>query len=63
MKRVITLQDVPAGGELRVPIGTIITPSAREAAAARGVRILELSGGAAFRVGWGSIPEPGIALH
>src|ERR1017187_2108696 len=33
MKRVITVQDVPAGGELRVPIGTIITPSAREVAA------------------------------
>jgi ribose 5-phosphate isomerase B len=42
MKRVITVEDVPAGGELRVPIGTIITPSAREVAAARGVRILEL---------------------
>jgi ribose 5-phosphate isomerase B len=42
MKRVITAQDVPSGGELRVPIGTIITPSAREVAADRGVRILEL---------------------
>src|ERR1017187_3016012 len=36
MKRVITVQDVPGGGELRVPVGTIITPSAREVAAARG---------------------------
>src|SRR4249919_2829894 len=42
MKRVITAQDVPAGGELRVPVGTIVTSSAREVAAARGVRILEL---------------------
>ncbi len=42
MKRVITAQDVPSGGELRVPIGSIITPSAREVAAARAVRILEL---------------------
>ena len=42
MKRVITVQDVPGGGELRVPVGTIITPSAREVAADRGVRILEL---------------------
>ena len=42
MKRVITAQDVPAGGELRVPIGAIVTPSAREAAASRGVRIVEL---------------------
>jgi ribose 5-phosphate isomerase B len=42
MKRVITAQDVPAGGELRVPMGTIITPSAYDLAAERGVRILEL---------------------
>jgi ribose 5-phosphate isomerase B len=42
MKRVITAQDVPAGGELRVPTGTIITPSAYEIAASRGVRILEV---------------------
>ena len=42
MKRVITVQDVPGAGELRVPVGTIITPSAREVAASRGVRILEL---------------------
>src|SRR5437867_10842666 len=42
MKRVITAQDVPASGELRVPIGAIVTASAREAAASRGVAILEL---------------------
>ncbi len=42
MKRVITAQDVPEGGDLRVPIGAIITPSAREVAAERGVRIVEL---------------------
>jgi ribose 5-phosphate isomerase B len=42
MKRVITAQDVPAGGDLRVPTGTIITPSAYELAADRGVRILEV---------------------
>ena len=42
MKRVITADDVPAGGELRVPVGSIVTPSAREVAAGRGVRILEL---------------------
>jgi len=42
MKRVITVQDVPPGGEMRIAIGSIVTPSAREAAAARGVRILEL---------------------
>ena len=42
MKRVVTAQDVPPSGELRVAVGSIITPSAREVAAARGVRILEL---------------------
>lgn len=42
MKRVITSQDIPASGDLRVPIGVIVTASARETAEARGVRILEL---------------------
>ena len=42
MKRVITAQDVPVGGELRVPVGTIVTSSAREVAAGRGVRIVEV---------------------
>jgi ribose 5-phosphate isomerase B len=42
MKRVITAQDVPVGGELRVPVGAIVTSSAREVAAGRGVRIVEV---------------------
>ena len=42
MKRVITAQDLPESGELRVPIGTLVTPSAREVAAERGVRIREV---------------------
>ena len=42
MKRVITAQDVPAAGDLRIPMGSIVTPSAREVAASRNVRILEL---------------------
>jgi len=42
MKQVITAQDVPLSGELRVPVGTIVTSSAREVAAGRGVRILEV---------------------
>jgi ribose 5-phosphate isomerase B len=42
MRRVITQQDVPGEGELRVPIGSIVTASARETAAARGVPIVEL---------------------
>jgi ribose 5-phosphate isomerase B len=43
MRRVITAQDVPDSGELKVPAGTIVTPSAREVAAARSVRIVEVS--------------------
>jgi ribose 5-phosphate isomerase B len=42
MKRVITAIDIPPAGDLRVPIGSIVTASAREVAASRGVRILEL---------------------
>jgi ribose 5-phosphate isomerase B len=42
MKRVITAQDVPDSGDLRIPEGSIVTAVARETAAARGVRILEL---------------------
>jgi len=33
---------VPAAGELRIPIGSLVTPSAREVAEGRGVRIVEL---------------------
>ncbi len=43
MRTVITAQDVPADGELRVPVGTIVTSSAREVAASRGVRIVEVA--------------------
>ena len=42
MKRVVTAQDIPAAGDLRVPPGSIVTASARELAAIRGVRILEV---------------------
>jgi ribose 5-phosphate isomerase B len=42
MRRVITAEDVPAAGDWRIPIGAIVTPSARELAADRGVRLLEL---------------------
>jgi ribose 5-phosphate isomerase B len=42
MKRVVTAQDVPQAGELRIPIDSIVTSWAREVAAARGVRIVEL---------------------
>jgi len=43
MKQVITAQDVPPSGDLRVVRGAIVTPSARELMAARGVRLLEVS--------------------
>ena len=42
MARVITEQDVPEYGELRVARGTVITPSARDRARERGVQILVL---------------------
>jgi len=42
MKRVITAADLPSSGDLRVPVGSIITAAARETAAARGIRIVEL---------------------
>jgi ribose 5-phosphate isomerase B len=42
MRRVITTQDLPASGELRVPLDAVITPSARDAAIERGVRIVKL---------------------
>ena len=42
MRLVITYQDIPQTGELQVPIGTVITPSARDVAAERGVKIVAL---------------------
>jgi ribose 5-phosphate isomerase B len=43
MRAVITERDVPQSGELRVAVGTIFTPSARDLAASRGVRVVELA--------------------
>jgi hypothetical protein len=42
MRPVITHQDIPLTGELQVAVGTVITPSARDAAAERGVKIVVL---------------------
>jgi ribose 5-phosphate isomerase B len=42
MRRVITAEDVPPSGDWRIPIDAIVTPSAREVAAARGVRLVEV---------------------
>ena len=43
--RWVTSEDVPRSGELRVPAGTIFTPSARELAESRAIRIIELREG------------------
>jgi len=42
MRRVITAEDVPAAGDLRIPIGAIVTGTARDVAAARNVRLIEV---------------------
>ncbi len=42
MRNVLTASDVPLSGELRIPIGTIVTPAAEELARERGVRIIEV---------------------
>ena len=45
MRSVFTERDIPLGGELRVPAGSILTPSARDLARDRGVKIIELKKG------------------
>jgi deoxyribose-phosphate aldolase len=57
--RWVTSEDVPRSGELRVPAGTIFTPSARELAEARAIRIIELREGQAAPA---APPEKTIAL-
>ena len=41
MRKVVTTHDLPPSGVLRVPVGTIVTPSAAEVARDRGVAIVE----------------------
>ena len=43
MRNVITTQEIPVTGDLKIPRGSIITPSARDLAAARGVRLVEVA--------------------
>jgi len=43
VKDLITQADVPASGDLKVAPGTIITPSARDLAKERGIKIVEVS--------------------
>ena len=54
MRQVFTERDIPLGGELRVPVDSIFTPSARDLARARGVKITELKKGE-------SLPPPSAA--
>lgn len=42
MRKTVTAQDVPLSGELKIPIGSIVTPSARDLARERGVLIREV---------------------
>jgi ribose 5-phosphate isomerase B len=42
VKQLITQADVPLSGELKIAPGTIITPSARDLAADRGVKFIEV---------------------
>lgn len=42
MRHVVTAIDVPLAGELRIPIGTIVTPSAYDVARERGIPIIEV---------------------
>jgi ribose 5-phosphate isomerase B len=45
MRPVFTERDIPLGGELRVPPGSILTPSAIDLAKARNVKIIEMKKG------------------
>jgi ribose 5-phosphate isomerase B len=58
MRSVITERDIPASGELRVARNSILTPSARDAAAQRGVKIIEVAPDQLE----GSPPEKTVAL-
>ncbi|MEO7651770.1 MAG: ribose 5-phosphate isomerase B [Bryobacteraceae bacterium] len=53
MRRVITIQDVPASGDLIVAQGTLFTPSATDLARERGVKIVQVAPGEAH-----SLPAP-----
>src|SRR3954451_10429621 len=48
MPAVITESDVPQSGELKIAIGTIVTPSARDLARIRGVQLTEVPKGQAI---------------
>jgi ribose 5-phosphate isomerase B len=59
VKQVIIAADVPASGELKVAAGTIVTPSARDLARDRGVKIVEVP---ADQIDNSVAPEKTIAI-
>jgi len=59
VKQLITLADVPISGELKVAAGAIITPSARDLAQDRGVKIVEVP---ADQISTTAAPEKTVAL-
>jgi ribose 5-phosphate isomerase B len=59
VKQVIIAADVPASGELKVAAGTIVTPSARDLARDRGVKIVEVP---ADQIDHSVPPEKSIAI-
>lgn len=59
MRRVITIQDVPASGDLIVPQGTLFTPSATDLARERGVKIVHVTPGEAPSL---AAPDRTVAL-
>jgi ribose 5-phosphate isomerase B len=59
VKQLITLADVPDSGELRVAPGAIITPSARDLAKDRGIKIVEVP---ADQISTTAPPEKIVAL-
>ncbi|MCC6390446.1 MAG: hypothetical protein IT167_07575, partial [Bryobacterales bacterium] len=42
MRNVVTASDIPLSGELKIAIGTIVTPSAADLARDRGVVLREV---------------------
>jgi ribose 5-phosphate isomerase B len=59
MKPVFTERDIPASGELRVAVGSIFTPSARDLARQRNISIVEL---AAHEIPGLAPPEQTVAI-
>ncbi len=59
VRQVVTESDIPASGELKVPLGTIVTPSARDLAITRGVLISQLP---AEQISSAAPPEKTVAL-